>query len=388
MSNQVEIILPKLGESILSATVIQWLKKEGDVIALDEPLLEVATDKVNSEIPSPVAGRLTKILAFPNASVDVGAALATVMTGENAPIASVEPGYHADPVHAPGSASQGFLSPAVLSLVREHSIPLKELDRIQGTGQGGRITKRDIESYVVAKGSCTASTTQTLVEQVPLSPMRKAIAENMVASFYKAPHAYILTEIDVTNLMQFVDSQREIFFQQHGVKLTITSHLIAAIADMARAHPFVNATMQEETILIKKDVNIGIAVAVDQGLVVPVIKGCQNREIACVAKALADLSLRARSRTLKAEEVSGGSITLTNFGMSGALMGLPIIRYPEVVIMGIGAIQKKLVVREDDSLAIRKIVHATLSFDHRVIDGMYAGAALNTFKQVLEEARV
>jgi 2-oxoglutarate dehydrogenase E2 component (dihydrolipoamide succinyltransferase) len=386
MSEPVQICLPKLGESILTATVVQWLKGEGDLIALDEPLLEVATDNVNSEIPSPVAGRLTKILVGADAQVEIGAPLALIATGGAASL-SVDALKVAD-THScgPESASEGFLSPAVLRLVREHAIPLKELDRIRGTGQGGRITKRDIESYVVAKGTCVVQTAAATAERIPLSPMRKAIAENMASSFYKAPHAYVLTEIDLTNLLASVDKEREEFLQRHGVKLTITSHFIQAIAAMVRAYPLVNATFEEEALVVKQMVNIGVAVAVDNGLIVPVIRNCQGRALSCIAKALADLSARARTRSLKPDEVNEGSITLTNFGMSGALMGLPIIRYPEVVIVGIGAIQKKLVVRPDDSLAIRKMVHATLSFDHRAIDGMYAGAALQAFKASLESS--
>lgn len=384
MSEETEICLPKLGESIVGATVVQWLKREGEMVAVDEPLVEVSTDKVNSEIPSPVAGRLTRILVSPDMQVEVGGVLALVVTGEASTSCSAAPQYHCEQASIPETASQGFLSPAVGRLVREHAIPLKELDRIRGSGQGGRITKRDIDSYVMAKGSTAISAPVEEEENIAMTPMRKAIAENMVTSFYKAPHGYVLTEVDITDLLAVIEAQRDAFLEQHGVKLTITAYLVRAVAQMVQGYPQVNATLKDETISMKKGINVGIAVALENGLVVPVIKGCESREIPCIAKALADLSSRARARSLKPEEVSGGSITLTNFGTSGALMGLPIIRHPEVVIMGAGAIQKKLVVRDDDSIAIRKVVYATLTFDHRAIDGMVAGLALSLFKKSLE----
>lgn len=375
----ITIRLPKLGESILSATIVQWMKKEGDTVVEDEPLCEVATDKVNSEIPSTVAGKIIKIVAQVDQEVEIGAPLVVVE-----PVGAVqeepEPEeYHAQPEHH--ESTKGFISPAVLRFVRDQGIPLTELDKIRGTGQGGRITKKDVESYAVArwkKGS------QEGIKRQPMSPMRKAIAENMVRSFYSAPHAYLVAEIDLTDLMASIRQKREAFFAEHGAKLTITSYFVKAIAHAVEKYPLLNASLEEDTVLVKSDVNVGIAVAVDDGLVVPVIKQCQLHDIKHIAKTIADLSIRSRNRGLHPDEVKNGSITLTNFGMSGALIGLPIIRYPESAIIGMGAIQKRPIVSKDNEIVIREIVHATVSIDHRVVDGMYAGNFIKELQEVLE----
>lgn len=367
----ITISLPKLGESILGATVVQLLKKEGEEIAIDEPLLEVATDKVNSEIPSPVAGVIEKILVEPNQELEIGAPLAQVRTDGEAPAPKTsEPEYQKELEHH--EASSGFISPGVLRLCRERKLPLEELDHIHGTGQNGRITKRDVENYITARWGGKASEDE---ERIPMSPIRQAIAENMSRSMSTIPHGYLINEVDVTNLMAAIKEQKEQFLAEHGYKLTITSYLIQAIARAIELKPLVNSSLEGESIIVKKNVNVGIAVAVDDGLIVPVIKKCQDKSLIDIAGAIADLSSRTRNRGLKPDEVSDGSITLTNFGTSGAQVGLPIIRYPEVAIIGVGAILQR---------GDRKIVSATLSFDHRVLDGMYAGQFLKAFQDQLE----
>ncbi len=376
----VTVRLPKLGESILSATIVQFLKKVGDPINEDDPLLEVATDKVNSEIPSPVSGVLKEILVEVDQEIEIGAPLLVIQTEGEVEVEEQEPEYHSHAEHQ--EATKGFLSPAVLRYVREQGIPLEELEHITGTGQGRRITKRDVEEYAVARWKKPSNGGE---ERIPMTPMRKAIADNMARSFYTAPHAYIVGEVDVTDLMSAIKEKKEAFAKQYGYKLTITSLIVKAIAKAVETCPLINARLDEDTIIVKKDVNVGIAVAVDHGLVVPVLKGCQDKSIIDIAGAITDLSTRARKNALKPDEVMEGTITLTNFGMSGALIGLPIIRYPEVAIIGVGAIQKRVSVFDNDQFGIRQILHATLSFDHRALDGMYAGTFIKAFQEALEQ---
>jgi 2-oxoglutarate dehydrogenase E2 component (dihydrolipoamide succinyltransferase) len=397
---KIEIVLPKLGESIVSATVVQWLKKIGDPIAMDEPLLEVSTDKVNSEIPSPVAGILKEIFAKEDEIIEVGMKLAIVETGEfSSPrefSASRQQANYSVRAECPNTETQrekeAFFSPAVLRMANLEAIPLETLRKIEGTGEGGRITKRDLEKFLEERTSPSLSvlekshtiTDHSAVERIKMSGMRKAIAENMVRSFYEAPHASVVTEADVTEVMSIIAREKERFASTHGAKLTITSFLIQALTKSVQQFPMLNASLDGETIVLKKFVNVGIAVNIDKGLMVPVIKSCQERNIVSIAKAVADLSSRARAGKLSMEETKEGSITLTNFGMTGALIGVPIIRYPEVAIIGAGTIQKRIVVKEDESFAIRQMMYLSLTFDHRVIDGIYGCEFLASFKHHLE----
>jgi 2-oxoglutarate dehydrogenase E2 component (dihydrolipoamide succinyltransferase) len=376
-----EVVLPKLGESILSATVVRWLKKEGDMVSEDDPLVEVATDKVNSEIPSPISGRLQKILVPVDKEIDIGTPLAIVEQDgvkQSIPMPEHEASVAEHEVLEPSSS---FLSPAVLRLAQERGLSLDQISHIKGTGRAGRVTRRDVENFSLAGGNAPSSGE---VERVPMTPMRKAIAENMTRSFYTAPHAYLVAEVDVTDLRAKIKGEREAHLKEHGVKLTLTPFLIQALARALQAHPLLNATLQNDEIHMKRYVNVGVAVAVGDGLLVPVIKGCQEKEISTLAKELTDLSTRARSGNLQPDEVRDGTVTLTNFGMSGALLGLPIIRFPEVAIVGFGAIKREFVVGPDDKPVIREIIRATLSFDHRAVDGMYAAAFLGSLQEALE----
>lgn len=381
----VDINLPKLGESIVSATVVQWLKKEGDHVALDEPLLEVSTDKVNSEIPSPVAGTLKEILVDVDDEVEVGQLLAKISTDVDQPAKAEDLKETIPAQPTPTGERNETLSPAVLRLAQAEGIPMETLRDIAGTGEGGRVTKKDVEAYLKqkpAKPSCPHGRE----ERVKLSGMRKAIADNMVRSFYEAPHASLIAEADVTDVMTLIAKEKERFLQTHGVKLTITTFLIQAITKALQQFPMLNASLEDETIVMKRYINLGVAVNIEKGLIVPVIKNCQERNLVSLAKGVADLSARARTGKLEPDEVNEGTITLTNFGMTGTLIGTPIIRYPEVAIIGAGAIQKRVVVREDDSFAVRQMVYLSLTFDHRVIDGIYGCQFLSALKQHLESA--
>lgn len=392
MTEEYQVLLPKLGESIVSATIVQWFKKEGEMINLDEPLLEVSTDKVNSEIPSPVSGIIHKIHASPDQELAVGDLLAVILLhkaphGESRVL--VEPKRE---TAAPTSEMKDFFSPALLRLARENNIGLEELEKIPTTGAGGRLTKRDLELYIEKKTPaqnkpCPMMTkaVSSDIERVKMSGMRKAIADNMVRSFYEAPHASLVTEVDVTPIVKLIQKEKESFLAQYGAKLTITSFVAKAVAKALREYPFLNSSLEDDTIVVKRFVNIGIAVSVDQGILVPVVKSAQNMGIPELAKTISNISARARSSKLSPEEVKDGTITLTNFGISGVQIGIPIIRYPEVAILGLGAIHKKVVALDDETFGVRSMMHISLTFDHRVIDGMYGCGFLNSLRQHLEK---
>lgn len=409
MDEEFKITLPKLGESILSATVVQWFKKIGDPIGLDEPLLEVSTDKVNSEIPSPVSGTLKTILAHPDQELQVGDLLGVIIkTTEKSGTASFKaPMEERAFTQAPAASDANrhdFYSPALLRLAREKGVSLEELERIPSTGEGGRLSKKDLETYLEQKGASiekpAAKTAQKAiiapisqiangipgeVERLKMSGMRKAIAENMVRSFYEAPHATLIAQVDVTAVLKLIHKEKEAFFVKHQAKLTITSFVARAIAKALQEYPLINSSLDQDTIVVKRFVNLGIAVSIEQGLMVPVIKHCQRMSLSELAKAISELAIKARSGKLSPDDIADGTISMTNFGMSGALIGVPIIRYPEVAIIGIGAIQKQVVPLEEDLLAVRSIMHVSLTFDHRVLDGMYGCGFLSALKKHLEE---
>lgn len=389
MSEEFEVTLPKLGESIVGATVVQWLKKVGEEVKLDEPLLEVSTDKVNSEIPSPVAGILKEICVLEDEEIEVGCLLAKIEIKHVADTKVEDLKTSISQQEAPTSVSDRscVYSPALLRLAQQEGVAIDTLKKITGSGEGGRITKKDLERYIEGNKQCPSriSSTERLTEErVQLSGMRKAIADNMVKSFYAAPHASLVAEADVTEVMHLIRQEKERFQETHGVKLTITSFIIHALARSIQQFPLLNASLEDETIVMKHYVNVGLAVNVEKGLLVPVLKNCQERNLVSIAKGVADLSLRARSGKLAPDEVQEGTVTLTNFGMTGTLIGVPIIRYPEVAIIGAGSIQKRVMVREDDALAVRQMLYLTLTFDHRLIDGIYGCQFLASFKNHLE----
>ncbi len=385
MSGQLKITLPKLGESIVSATVVQWFKKVGDSVALDEPLLEVSTDKINSEIPSPASGILTEILAGPGQELQVGETLAVLSTGEQRAAVPA-------PKAQPFGGQEEILTPAVLRLLQEKGISLHEIDRIPHTGQNGRLTKRDVEEYFASKPQqkhCPMAQVPQPAggqqERVKMTPLRKAIADNMVRSFYEAPHASLITEIDVTRVVRLIKEQKDSFYQKTGAKLTVTSFAARAIARALQSYPLINASLDGDTIVMKRFVNLGVAVSVDQGVMVPVLRNCQLLSIGELSRKIAELAEKARTHTLSPDDVKEGSITLTNFGMTGTLIGIPIIRYPEVAIVGLGAITKQVKAMPDDSVAIRSVMMVSLTFDHRVLDGIYGCGFLNELKKHFEE---
>jgi 2-oxoglutarate dehydrogenase E2 component (dihydrolipoamide succinyltransferase) len=390
MTEKIRVNLPKLGESILNATVVQWFKQVGDKVKKDEPLLEVSTDKVNSEIPSPVSGTLVEIHAAPQQDLTVGDLLALIETSD---IHSAKEAAALGSTRKEASSDmQGYYSPAILRLASEKGLDLAELKFIPATGGGGRLTKKDLEDFLssreksipLCRGLSGASPSAE-VERVKMSAMRKAIAENMVRSFYGAPHASLICEVDVTAPLKLIAEQRDALLESHGVKLTISSFVARAIAKGLQEFPLLNSSLDGDTIVVKRYVNLGIAVSVEQGILVPVIRHCQSMRLLEIAKALGTLAQKARQGTLTPDEVQEGTITLTNFGMSGIQIGIPIIRYPEVAIIGVGATEKKVIPLENDLLAVRSVLHLSLTFDHRVLDGMYGCGFLSSVKKHLEQ---
>ncbi len=379
----VEIHLPKLGESIVSATIVQWLKEEGDVVVQDEPILEVSTDKVNSEIPAPYSGVLTEKLVHENQEVDVGAPLAKLLLEKNEKTLATA-SLKMDASDPSQDVKNDFLSPAVLNLARKKGVTLEELAKIKGSGHAGRVTKKDVEDFLEKPSLNNSKQPEPEFEKLPMCGLRKAIADNMVRSFYQAPHASLVAEVDVTDIMENIKASKQLFLDEHGVKITITSYIIKAIADAVKKYPMVNASVDKDTIIMKRYVNLGIAVSIENGVVVPVIKDCQKKGIPEIAKEVARLSELARKSRLSQADVQDGSITMTNFGMSGMHIGIPIIRYPEVAIVGVGSIHKTVSPITDVSFGIRQKVFLTLTFDHRVIDGIYGADFLGHIKTSLE----
>ncbi len=386
MSNkETTIVLPKLGESIVSATIVRWFKNVGDTVKLDESLLEVATDKVSSEIPSPIAGTIKKLLARPDEEVAVGAPLAIISAHVEHKAAT--PQSHQTPTQTQETFStekSSFFSPALLRLAQEFNISMQELEKVPRTGEGGRLTKKDLEAYIHAKKTPQKPQESGSIERIKMSPIRKAIAENMTRSFYTAPHATLITEIDVTSLLKTIEEHREAFLARHGAKLTITTIVAKTLAESIQSYPLLNCFLEEDSFILRDFVNLGIAVSVDQGVLVPVIKNCHLLSLGEIAHTIQHLSAKARAGSLGTQEFSGGTITLSNFGMSGIQIGIPIIRYPEVAILAIGSIDKKVVPLDGDTLAVRSFIHLSLTFDHRVFDGMYGCAFLNNLKRRLE----
>ncbi|MFN3285058.1 MAG: dihydrolipoamide acetyltransferase family protein [bacterium] len=380
-----EVRLPQLGESTYEATIGRWLKSPGDRVERFEPLVELITDKVNVEMPSPVAGRLVEIVAQEGQTLPVGSVIARVEEEGPAQAQEAAPAKEERP-------AAGRLSPLVSRLVQEHGITPEELAQIHGTGTGGRITKQDVLSYVERRKQAAAQPAPPPAapavpaaeeRRVPLSPVRRAIAERLSRAKREVPHAYGVVEADVTDLVRWFEAHREAFQQQHGVRLTYTALFARAAVEALRAFPVVNAQWADDAIVFKPHVNLGIAVSVEDGLVVPVIHRAEEKSLVGLARELEDLTRRAREGKLTLEDVQGGTFTLTNPGVFGSVWSLPIVNYPQAAILATDAIVKRPVVR-DDAIAIRAVMHLGLSFDHRVFDGAVAVQFLNHVKASLE----
>jgi 2-oxoglutarate dehydrogenase E2 component (dihydrolipoamide succinyltransferase) len=441
--SQSELIMPKMGESIMEATILKWLKKEGDHVALDEAVLEIATDKVDSEVPSPFEGVISKILYKEGDVVEVGKAIA-VIAGEggastiiSAPVTQVvqevrtaSPELAAvveKPVvqsHSAGNADANrFYSPLVLNIARQEGVSMTELENIPGTGKDSRVTKSDILDYVrnrtngqvttrvetpvvqqeapvvqtqVQKQETVVQQTTTTsaavvngnVEIVEMDRMRKMIADHMTMSKRTSAHVTSFVEVDMTNIVEWRNRVKKKFEEKEGLKITFTPLFIEAVTKAIKEYPGINISVDGYNILYKKDINIGMAAALPTGnLIVPVIKNADRMNLVGLTAAVNDLANRARQNKLKPEEIQGGTFTLTNVGSFGSIMGTPVINQPQVAILATGAIKKRPMVLETaqgDVIGIRHMMYMSMSYDHRVVDGMLGGSFLNRVAQLLE----
>lgn len=370
-----DIVMPQLGESIAEGTVIKWLIPPGGMVEKDQPLLEVETEKVALDIPAPATGVLREVLVQEGATVPVGTVLARL---EHEPVETVMSRVGGIGVRARSSAAEGapHYSPAVKQVAREHDIQLSE---VTGSGEGGRITKKDVLDAVAKRGTSkpTPSASPTLLdaeeELVPFTHMRKTIAERMVSSRRTSAHVATFFEADCSGIEQF----------RAGRSLTYLPFVISAVSTALRALPMVNASWRDHGIVLNKALHIGIAVAIEDGLLVPVIRHADRKGLTQIAKEVADLAQRARSKRLAPEDVLDGTFTITNHGGFGSLFSTPIINQPQSAILGVGAVQKRAVVI-NDAIAIRPMCYLSLSFDHRIIDGAIADRFMSLVKQHLE----
>ena len=427
--SQKELIMPKLGESIMEATILKWLKKEGDSVELDEAVLEIATDKVDSEVPSPFAGKITSILFKEGDVVQIGKAIAIIDGAGNGNGAAVIETPVKQEVKteapkqvvvetkveaAPVIAGDRFYSPLVLNIAREEGISMSELERIPGTGKDDRVTKSDILNYLQNRGNVTTqqtvqvekTVTQAPVVQEKSSPvvqsvssngnneivemdrMRKLIADHMVMSKKTSPHVTSYVEVDMTPIVEWRNKIKPKFEKREGQKITFTPIFIEAIAKAIKDFPGINISVDGYNLIYKKDINIGMAAALPTGnLIVPVIKNADRMNLVGLTAAVNDYAARARNNKLKPDEIQDGTFTLTNVGSFGSLMGTPIINQPQVAILAVGAIKKKPVVLETvhgDVIAIRHMMFMSMSYDHRVVDGMLGGSFLKRVADYLE----
>lgn len=443
---RIEIVMPQMGESVMEGTVIEWAKQVGDKVEVDETLLEIATDKVDTEVPSPEAGTLVEILVEEGETVEVGQTIAIIATGKAAETSKSGKKKESDEKSSSGkSTSQNgtpkeskkaaeeetskpqrkgsdgrFYSPLVRSIASEEGISQEELESIEGSGKDGRVSKSDIMEYVekkkageveapsskkgkediakaagekgkISAGELDVHRPHENVEIVKMDRMRKMIAEHMVRSKQTSAHVTTFSDVDVTNVVKWREANKHKFYDQTGVKLTYTPIFIESFIQAIGEFPLVNSSVDGDEIHLKKDINFGIAVALGEGgkggLIVPVIKQAQNKNLAGLAQSVHDLADKARNKDLNPDDLVGGTITLTNYGSVGNLMGTPIINQPQVVILGTGVIEKRPVVLETDQgdvIAIRHKMYLSMSYDHRIIDGAHGGAFMSRVKHLLE----
>jgi len=442
----VDLVMPKLGESIMEATILKWHKKPGDTIKQDETVLDIATDKVDSEVPSTAEGVIEEVLFKENDVVPIGTVIARIRVGANAAVSNTQPTPVPEkpeyeeakvveeiPYQPTASVENGqssdnkirFYSPLVLNIAQQEGIGMAELENIPGTGQEGRVSKKDILAYVANKGAGTqpqavqqpqatvvaatseqpvtvseqpAAKPQTTyqpptvysgnVEVIEMDRMRKLIAKHMVDSKHTSPHVTSFAECDVTNLVLWREKVKKDFEKREGEKITYTPLFIEAIVKCIKKYPWLSSSVDGDKIIVKKDLNIGMATALPSGnLIVPVIKNADQLNLVGLTKQVNNLANAARTGKLKPDDTTGGTFTLTNVGTFGSIMGTPIINQPQVAIMAVGAIKKRPMVIETpqgDSIAIRHMMYISLSYDHRIIDGALGSTFLNAVSKELE----
>ncbi|MCE2703894.1 MAG: dihydrolipoamide acetyltransferase family protein [Bacteroidota bacterium] len=431
----VDLVMPKLGESIMEATILKWHKQPGDAIALDETVLEIATDKVDSEVPSTAAGIIQEILFNVNEVVPIGTVIARIQTSATQPVSSI-PSPPPTSQQAPSPAStqpaiqqssnnnqitthkpitigaNRFYSPLVLNIAANEGISMSELEKIPGSGGEGRVTKKDILHYLAVRTQPAVSAPQELsiplariqpstpilstpssvtsgnVEIIEMDRMRKLIADHMVKSKQTSPHVTSFTEADVTNLVLWREKVKKDFEKREGTKITYTPLFIEAIVRCIKKFPLINSSLDGGNIILKKDINIGMATALPSGnLIVPVIRNADQYNMVGLAKQVNQLADAARQGKLRPDDTQNGTFTLTNVGTFGSLMGTPIINQPQVAILAVGAIKKRPVVVETpagDSIAIRHMMYLSMSYDHRIVDGSLGATFLTAVAKELE----
>ena len=407
----VDVVMPKMGESLTEGTILEWRKKVGDPVALDEILLEIGTDKVDSEIPSSAAGTVVEILAEPNDIKEVGEVIARIDTDgsstkqqsdkkrDSAPTPEPLPEPKKEAETKPGSSSptsatpgvKKFYTPVVMKISAEQGLPLSELETISGTGRGGRVTKKDILAYIEGLGSMqerpTPVSSVTAGNTEEMHHMRKLIAKHMKESIETSAHVYVMTEVDMTTIVDFVESKDDSFHQKEGFNLTYTPFIVDAVVKSLQDYPEMNASISGTSVAYHRNINIGLAVAVENGLMVPSMANCEEKNFLGLCRSVNDVAKRTRSSTISADELSGSTFSITNFGVFGVSIGTPIINQPNVGILGVGAIKKQPIVvesAEGDAIAIRSMMMLSLGFDHRLIDGAGGAKFLSQVKHNLE----
>lgn len=403
----IDMIMPQMGESIVEGTIVRWRKRPGEPVERDEMILEISTDKVASEIPSPAAGVLAEITAPEGQTVAVGSVIARIQEQD----AALRP-----PMDSPNAVSVSpsiasssrpierrlFFSPLVKKMMREHGLTEADLLRLQGTGRHGRISKKDLlalldgaqkaeEQSSAKEGPDETSPLLSVVtnqdakdEVIPMDPVRRRIAEHMVYSKRTAAHVTSVAEADVSSIVAYRDRVKEQFEKQEGVSLTFTAFFVKTAAQALREYPWLHASVSGDQIILKKAIHIGIAVGLDQGLIVPVIRHADQQNLLGLARTIDDLVRRSRNKQLTPQEVQDGTFTITNIGTFGNLFGTPIIHQPQVAILGVGAIKKRAVVLQDEYIAIRSMMYLSLTYDHRIIDGLLAGRFLQRIVALLQ----
>jgi pyruvate/2-oxoglutarate dehydrogenase complex dihydrolipoamide acyltransferase (E2) component len=390
----IQIVMPQLGESVHEGTIGKWLKKEGDSVKEFEPILEVTTDKVDTEVTATSDGVLLKIEIPTGTTVNVGTVLGVIGQPEESASGRSGGALTPTPSNNGGEAHDlGFISPVVAKLASEYKV---NLGQIKGTGLGGRITKKDVLAFVEGRPTTTpipeskpvvapAPIPQSSVGDtvMPLSTMRRAIAEHMVRSKNTSPHVTTVFEADLSKMVAHREANKA-QFARDGINLTYTAYFVAATVAALKAYPMVNSVFAEDKLLLKREINIGLAVALgEEGLIVPVLKAADEKSLLAIARAVNDLSNRARAKQLKPDEVQGGTFTITNHGTSGSLFATPIINQPQCGILGVGAIEKRVKV-VNDAIAIRPMCYISLTFDHRSLDGATADYFVGKVKETLE----
>jgi pyruvate dehydrogenase E2 component (dihydrolipoamide acetyltransferase) len=411
-----DVVMPQMGESITEGTITKWLKKVGDTVQRDEPIFEISTDKVDAEIPSPIAGVLSEIKVPEGSTVQINTVVAVIGGAAGAPAVKTAAPAAAAPASAPvatsalaSAATEGEKvrsSPLVRKIAKDNNV---DLHQVAGTGAAGRVTKTDIVGFIEggAKPAAPAAAAPTGAtpppsakpaaatpaqplpgELVPMTKMRTIIAQRMVESKRVSPHVHTVFKVDMTRIVKLREREKNKYEQRNGVKLTYMPFITRAAIVALKKHPVVNAAIQGDAILYNKSINIGVAVALDWGLIVPVIKQTEEKNFLGIARAIVDVAERARGKKLAPDEISGGTFTLTNSGIFGEQFGTPIINQPQAAILGIGGLNKEATVLTDkdgqDTIAIRSIQRFTLGFDHRIVDGADAGKFMSDFKAYLE----